>query len=44
MCYVQADVGGPIVVMSSPGTWTLAAINSYTRGNFNVILIIFLLK
>ena len=25
----QSDVGGPVVVMSSPGTWTLVGINSW---------------
>lgn len=29
-CLKQGDVGGPIVVMSSPGTWTVVGINSYT--------------
>ncbi|XP_046648455.1 chymotrypsinogen B-like [Daphnia pulicaria] len=25
------DVGGPVVVLSSTGTWTLVGINSYTK-------------
>jgi hypothetical protein len=26
------DIGGPVVILTAPGTWTILGINSYTKG------------
>jgi hypothetical protein len=41
---LQGDVGGPVLVLSSPGIWTQIGINSYTPSNdLNESILVFVL-